>query len=260
MPGEKQKITGIPAVTGIDRDSYEPAYIQLVKIFKDQVAGGVLRSGDRLPSESKICKQYKVSPMTVRRAINILVDQGVVDTAQGRGTFVRPIRLETASFQLVELQEIINDPHTSVNILEARIISADKKAALKLELTAGDRIIYIRRLISRGPEPLLYQRECLIYDPARPVVESELEVTSLRGLLKGDRSSDFKFGEISIETTVINSEESDVLKAKQGDAAFNLEHIFYDYREKPVNWGWLICRGDRLKLTSTLGIRNGKGG
>ncbi len=259
MAKEDGRVPEAAAGEGIDRNSYEPAYIQLVSILKRQIASGILRAGDRLPSESQIRMQYKISPMTVRRAINILSDQGVVDTVQGRGTFVKPIRLETASFDLKELQEIFNSDETKVSILEARIISADSKAALKLKIDEGERIIFIRRLLSSGEEPMLYHRECLIYDPHRAVVESELEVTSLRGLFKGVGSSEFKYGVLNMEATVINKEEAGLLKADAGSAAFNLEHIFYDYTETPVSWGWFICRGDRLRFSSTIGIR-GKGG
>ena len=66
-----------PIVT-IDRNSYEPAYAQLVRILQGQIAAGMFRPGDRLPSEAQLCERYSVSPMTVRRVINILVDQGVV--------------------------------------------------------------------------------------------------------------------------------------------------------------------------------------
>ena len=75
--------------TSIDRGSYEPAYVQLVNSLRHSMAAGLLRPGDQLPSEAQLCSRYEVSPMTVRRAINILVDQGIVVTEQGRGTFVR---------------------------------------------------------------------------------------------------------------------------------------------------------------------------
>lgn len=259
MAKENSRVAQVIPGESIDRNSYEPAYIQLVSILKQQVASGILRAGDRLPSESQICKQYQVSPMTVRRAINILSDQGIVDTAQGRGTFVKPIKLGSATFHLQELLAIFNDEQTNVTILEARIVTADYRAALKLKVPEGKKIIYIRRLLARGEDPLLYHREYLIYDPSRAIVESELEVTSLRGLFQGEGSSDFKFGELSIEVTVINAEEAKTLKAPEGSAAFNLEHIFYDYSESPISWGWFICRGDRLRFTSTLGVRNGEG-
>ena len=72
----------------IDRESYEPAYAQLVRILIGQIAAGEFRPGDRLPSEAQLCERYAVSPMTVRRVINILADQGLVTAERGRGTFV----------------------------------------------------------------------------------------------------------------------------------------------------------------------------
>ncbi|MFO8191575.1 MAG: GntR family transcriptional regulator [Bacillota bacterium] len=249
----RQAINNLPSFE-INRNSYEPAYMQLVYILKQQVASGLLRVGDRLPSESQICKQYKVSPMTVRRAINILSDQGIVDTAQGRGTFVRPIKLESATFQLSALQDIFTSTQVAVTILEARILSADERVSQKLKLQDEKRVIYIRRSISLAGEPLLYHREYLIYNPRRALIESELEVTSLRGLFQGESGGDLKYGELSIETTSINEEEALLLKSPAGMAAFNLEHIFYDYSDQPVSWGWFICRGDRLRFTTTLGI------
>lgn len=246
----------MPDENSIDRSSFEPAYLQLVYLFKQQIATGLLRTGDRLPSESQICKKYNVSPMTVRRAINILADQGIVDTAQGRGTFVKPIKLESATFQLKALQDFFYDENTTVSILEARILSADQRVAQKLKVREKSRLIYIRRLLERNKLPLIYHRQYLIYDPRRALVESELEVTSMRGLFRGEASGDFKYGDLSIEATTINEQEASVLNAPVGTAAFNLEHVFFDYSDQPVSWGWFICLGEHLRFTTTLGIRS----
>lgn len=239
----------------IDRESYEPAYAQLVNIIKQQIAQGIFRPGDRLPSESKICQQYQVSPMTVRRAFNILIDQGVASAMQGRGTFVNSLNIGSAAFQLKGMQEFFRDKNTTVKILEARIVTAEERAAKKLESRLNDPLIYIRRLLLKDEEPFFYHKEYLIYDPTRPIVESELEVTSLQGLFDGSGSSEFKHGELSIEATVITAEEAKILRAELGFPAFCLEHIFYDFYEKPVSWGWFICRGDKLRFTTTVGIQ-----
>src|SRR5512143_4358908 len=106
----------------IDRDSYEPAYAQLVNILRYSAATGLLRPGDQLPSESQLCERYGVSPMTVRRAMNSLIDQGVVTAEQGRGTFVKPVAMGAATCQLTELQNLFSDPqHSTVQLLETRI-------------------------------------------------------------------------------------------------------------------------------------------
>lgn len=239
----------------IDRESYEPAYAQLVRILIGQIAAGVFRPGDRLPSEAQLCERYGVSPMTVRRVVNILADQGLVTTERGRGTFVRPLELGTATFDLDRFQQLFRDEDQStVKLLETRITSATERVARKLSIEAGDRTVFIRRLIFRSKEPMLLHREHVIYDPSRPIVEAEMEVTALRGLFSGGGGSDLKRGDLTIETTILTEEEAALLHSETGVPAFRLEHIFYDFDDQPVSWGWFICSGDRLRFTATIGF------
>ncbi len=239
----------------IDRNSYEPAYVQLVNILRHNVASGALRPGDQLPSESQLCARYGVSPMTVRRAINLLADQGVVTAEQGRGTFVKPVAMGAATFQLAELQSLFNDQeHTTVHLLEARIVTADERVARKLAISVGQRTIYIRRLLRTDGVPAFYHREYLVYDATRPVVESEMEVTALQRLFSGSGETILKRGDLRIEATILTDEEACLLEAPQPMAAFCLEHLFYDFEECPISWGWFIGRADRLHFTAHVGL------
>jgi GntR family transcriptional regulator len=239
----------------IDRQSFEPAYVQLVNILKEQIAKGIYLPGDRLPSESELCKQYHVSPMTVRRSINTLLNQGIVSTTQGSGTYVKAPDLSGVIFSLEEFHNIFKDKErTRVKILEVIIIKADATTANRLAIDLGDRTILIRRVLIRDGDPIIYHKEQLIYDPFRPIVEAELEVTSLHGLFVGTGETKFKRGNIVIEAAVLTKEEADVLNTMQMQPAFCLEHIFYDFDDKPVSWGRFICRGDRLRFTTTVGV------
>jgi DNA-binding GntR family transcriptional regulator len=245
--------------TIIDRQSFEPAYVQLINILKDQIAKGVYFPGDRLPSESELVKRYQVSPMTVRRSINILLDQGIVSTIQGSGTYVKTPDLGEMTFSMEEFHTIFKDKErTKVKILEVFIIKADETAASKLAISVGERTILIRRVLVRDGDPILYHKEQLIYDPVRPIVEAELEVTSLHGLFVGTGETKFKRGDIVIEAAVLTKEEADVLNTMQMQPAFRLEHIFYDFEDKPVSWGRFLCRGDRLSFKTTVGVSNRK--
>jgi DNA-binding GntR family transcriptional regulator len=247
-------LTDEPLVT-IDRNSYEPAYAQLVRILVGQIAAGVFRPGDRLPSEAQLCARYGVSPMTVRRVVNILVDQGVVIAEQGRGTFVKPLELGTATFDLNRLQQLFrNEGESTVKLLEAHITSATERTARKLAIETGDRTVFIRRLIFQGDEPLLLHREHVIYDPTRPLIEAEMEVTALHGLFSGGGGPDLKRGDLTIDATVLTEEEAVLLRSEVRAPAFRLEHIFYDFDDRPVSWGWFICSGERLRFTATIGI------
>ena len=102
----------------------------------------------------------------------------------------------------------------------------------------------------------MYHREYLVYDPSRPIVESELEVTSLRGLFEGTGNSYIKRSVLSIEATVLKRDEAQLLQAPVATAAFNLEHLFYDFEDRPVSWGWFICPAADLRFTTIVGAQN----
>lgn len=242
------------ALDGIDRDSFEPAYNQLANILRRKIAAGEYRSGERLPSESELCSQYAVSSITARRAIKILVDQDIAETRQGQGTFLKPLMLGSATFDLHGLQEIFTDRRTQVRIMGASAVSANERIAQKLQVEPGKRVIYIRRLLLREGRPIIYHREYMILDPTNPTVEAELEVTSLGGLFSGSGQTMLKRGDLSIEATVLNDDEASVLPGERGTPAFRIEHIFYDFHDRAVSWGWFICQGDQLRFKTSVGI------
>ena len=238
----------------IDRKSDEPAYSQLANLLQKQIALGTYRSGDRLPSESQLRKTYKVSPMTVRRAINMLVEKDVVRTSQGLGTFVSSLKMHKVTFGLDAFYSVLNaNGTTQVRILEATIIKADEKIAGLLNTAVDSNTIHIRRLLIKDEEPLIYHCEYMIYDPRRPIVEGELQVASLLDLFSGSNDSDLKWGELKISAAVLTDEDAEALNSHSGRPAFHLEHTFFDYDENRISWGIFICRGDRFQLNTAIG-------
>jgi GntR family transcriptional regulator len=110
-------------------------------------------------------------------------------------------------------------------------------------------------VVSRHQEPALLHREHLVHDPTRPLVAAETEITALRGLFSGGGASALKRAELKIDATVLTVEEASLLDSEAGTAAFRLEHIFYDFEDRPVSWGWFICPGARLGFTATVGLK-----
>jgi DNA-binding GntR family transcriptional regulator len=245
----------------IDRDSSEPAYVQLANIVRRQIAEGAFRPGDQLPSEAQLCRAYGISPMTVRRSINLLADQGVVSTAQGRGTFVKTLELNTANFDLHELKDLLGrGTEVETRLLDVRVVSVDERTARKLQINVGDPAIYIRRLFNSNGQPVFYQRAYLIYDPTRPIVEAEMDVTSLQGLFAPSDHSLLKWGQINVEAVLMNAEEAEILQSPLPSAGLFLEHLFYDFDERPISWGIFVFRSDCLTFSAQVGIQERGGG
>jgi len=248
--------SGTPAgLEPIDRSSYEPAYIQLVNVLSHAIARGDYRAGDQLPTEAELCAAFDVSPMTVRRAVGVLLDRGFVSTTRGRGTFVKPLQISAASFELGEFHDLLADPAVTVRLLEARVVPAAARAAANLSVPEGTRVISIRRLLERGDEPLFYHRESLVYDPERPTVEAELGVTALRDLFEGGGGAGPKRGELTVHASVLTEEEARHVGRPTGSAALVLEHLFFDYDDRPMSWGRFVCRGDLLQFRAVIGVQ-----
>jgi GntR family transcriptional regulator len=163
--------------------------------------------------------------------------------------------LGDVTFSMEEFHSIFREKErTRVKILEVLIIKANETTANRLAIHVGERTILIRRVLFRDGDPILYHKEQLIYDPGLPIVETELEVTSLHGLFVGTGETKFKSGKLTIEAAALSKDEADVLNSIPMQPAFRIEHLFFNFEDRPVSWGRFICRGDRLRFATTVGI------
>jgi DNA-binding GntR family transcriptional regulator len=246
--------------TPIDRGSFEPPYAQLARAIRERIGQGQYRPGDRLPSEAELCAAFEVSPMTVRRAVAELVREDIVVTEHGRGTFVKQPQLAAATFDLSDLMGYLASPNVEAHILEARIVSAGPRVAEKLAVTEDERVISIKRLLLRSDEPVFYHSEYLVFDPARPLVEAELATTALQDLFSGAPGSDLKYGKLTLHASAFTEAEAAQLGEDPGTLAWVLEHLFFDFDDRPESWGRFVGRADRLSFTTTVGIVGGREG
>lgn len=73
----------------IDHNAPVSAYMQLMQHFSDAIARGEYKPGDKLPSESTMCREFGVSRTTVRQALQLLTQQDLIFSVHGRGSFVK---------------------------------------------------------------------------------------------------------------------------------------------------------------------------
>ena len=241
------------ARAGVAARAHEPAYLYIANTIAEQIGAGVYRPGDQLPTEPQLRARFGVSPVTIRRAVNLLLDRGLVTTTRGRGTFVRALDMGEAVFRLHEITEMWTGESVDVLLLEARIRPGDGPAAVMLHRGPGDPLVYMRRLIQRRGVPLIYQVEYVVYDECRPLVESQLQVTSLEGVLLGGRGEGVPSGRLTIQAVSLDAEAAKYLRVPEGSPAFCLEHLFWDFEGRPVSWGRFLCRADQFRLSTDIG-------
>jgi GntR family transcriptional regulator len=135
-----------------------PRYVQLADLFRQRVDKGVWSPGGKLPSIEVLMSQFDVARVTVRQAIALLADEGLLSPQRGRGTFVtekagarRRLRVETTLGDLVEMYRGDRPEHST---LEEKVASPEIKAT---EGIAAPRYFNMRRVHSRDGE-----RYCVI--------------------------------------------------------------------------------------------------
>ncbi|GFN22368.1 GntR family transcriptional regulator [Thermanaeromonas sp. C210] len=236
----------------IDKSSFVPPYYQLAQILERQIKSGQYRPGDALPSEAELSEKYGLSRMTVRRSLNELARAGLIRTERGKGTFVSRPELDRAVFVMDVFPKDMasRGMASSVRLLEARLVPAPDKAARKLQLPVGTKVLYIRRSLLADGEPMAYDRKYLRYDRGRPILENELQYQALPEMVEKHAEALPVNSRMVLQVTLLNEEEARALRTSPGSPAFLLEQILVAGDGRPVGWGWCIYRGDRYELIS----------
>jgi DNA-binding GntR family transcriptional regulator len=145
----------------IDRQSPVPLYHQLAEQFSNAIAVGQLQPGDPFENEIAVAERLQVSRPTVRRAIQELVDQGLLLRRRGLGTTVANSKVHR-KFELTSLYDDLlregREPRTTVIQHET---STNERAAAALDLPADTALLHVVRVRYAGETPLALMRNWL---------------------------------------------------------------------------------------------------
>ncbi len=91
----------------IDHNAPVSAYIQLMNHFSEAIAQGKYKPGDKLPSESAMCRDFGVSRTTVRQALQIMAQQDLIFSVHGRGTFVKTPAISNELTKITSFSQVL---------------------------------------------------------------------------------------------------------------------------------------------------------
>lgn len=122
-------------------------YLEIAKDIKESIQQGKYLPGDPILSENQLAKEYDVSRVTIRKAIDNLVEMNLVEKRHGSGTFVRE---KTYKHELYSLKSFTEDMESygeevRSEILKYEIIEAPKKVAHQLNREEKSKVYFIRR-------------------------------------------------------------------------------------------------------------------
>lgn len=130
----------------------ETRYQQIADRIREQVEAGELTPGRLLPSEADLSRQHAASRVTVRRALEVLREEGLVDSRQGFGWFVAtdPVRQSLGRLGTIESQLAAEGVRSARRILDFRFLVAPPRVR---DLLGSETVLRVRRLNLADDEP-----------------------------------------------------------------------------------------------------------
>lgn len=229
-----------------------PLYLQLKRVIEDAVAGGRIKPGDALPSERDIAQQTCVSRVTVRKAVQQLVRDGLLVQRHGSGTFVavRTGRVEQSLSQLTSFTEDMARRGLSVRSvwLDKGVYAPSPEETVVLGLSAGDHVTRISRLRMADETPLAIEHACL---SASVLPDPDTVTDSLYAVL--DRTGKRPARAIQrIRAVNLDAEDAATLGVAPGAAGLSIERISYLANGRVIEFTRSVYRGDAYDFVAEL--------
>jgi len=235
----------------LDRSSPVPLYFQVAQQIERAITEGDLAPGDRLDNEISLAEQFGLSRPTMRRAIQELVDKGLLVRKRGVGTQVvhgqvtRPVEL-TSLFD--DLTHHHQTPTTKVLINE--IIEAPDEVGARLSIAQGSPVLHLRRLRFAHGEALAIMENYLPEDLI-PLGEADLNTRGLYQLMRS-RGVNIRVAKQRIGARTGTPEECTLLGERKGSPVLTMERAAHDDSGRPVEWGRHAYRASQYSFEVTL--------
>lgn len=231
-----------------------PRYVQLRKRIERAMDPdvGILPPGASLPSEREIASLTGLSRVTVRNAIQALVEAGTVVQKQGSGTFVteKAQRVEQSLSHLTSFSEDMTRrgmKSTSV-WLERSICLPSPEETIALALSANDSVSRISRLRMADDRPMAIERAALPVD----ILPNPIAVTtSLYDVLEQDGNRPVRAIQ-KISAINLGQDDADLLGVAEGAAGLRIERVSYLPSGRVAEFTKSIYRGDAYDFVAEL--------
>jgi GntR family transcriptional regulator len=239
-----------------------PKYHQIYLVLREQLQEG--RFADGLPGELALAGQFGVARVTVRKALEQLSSEGLIDRAPGRGTRPRQKPVAAAPrggsgtgagsrMQLTGLLEniVTMGLRTQVQVVSCELITSSPEVAQALDIVPGARVQKAVRVRSTGEGPLSVITTHVPEPLARGFGRKEL---ARQPILLLREASGVRIGRAvqSLSARLADAVVAKQLDVQVGSALLAVTRLIYDEQDRPVQWLHGLYRPDRYQYQMQL--------
>ncbi|MGW2628664.1 GntR family transcriptional regulator [Streptomyces chattanoogensis] len=235
---------------------------RVAHVLRRQVLRGAFPGGV-LPDERALIAEFGASRNTVREALGLLRDEGLVVRRRGVGTVVVGRAYEHPLGELSGLAEVLRRHGTVVNeVREAGVVRPPGSVARRLGLAEGSKAVYLERLRRVDGAPLSLDCTYLVPEVGEPLLargRDALERQDVFDLIETGVGVRLGRAEVSVQAVVADPATCAVLAMPGGGAVLAVERLTRLADGRPADLEFIHLRGDRLTLHATLDRVRGAG-
>lgn len=232
------------------RQDTRPLYLLVIDKIKQDIEAGVLKPGNRLPSEFDLAKELGISRATLREALRILEDENVIIRKHGVGTFVNAKPVFTSGIEeLYSISQMIEKTGQKagtifVNVSKTSPTNDDLKS---FQLNDSDHILRIERIRTADEEPVVY---CIDKIPEN-LLSKDFNFQkdgSIFVALEKQANIEISYAVTDIEPIGYHEKISPILQSPPESSLLVLKQIHYDIADRPVLISVNYFRADKFRF------------
>jgi GntR family transcriptional regulator len=225
-----------------------PLYVQIRDSLRRQILEGSYVVHQRLPSENQLMQAYSVSRITIRQALRDLHSEGLVFSAQGKGTYVSKPKAVQNVQRLEGFGEAMaaQGYEATARLLSIQERKPPKPVAAALHLAPGEDVTEIKRVRYLNRAAVCVENSYFPLDIGRRLFTQDLSgdifpmFENLFGIALGR-------ADIGIDATLADEETQHFLDLQAGEAILRVERLTHDRSGRPIDFEYLCYRGDAFK-------------
>ncbi|KGX92344.1 GntR family transcriptional regulator [Pontibacillus halophilus JSM 076056 = DSM 19796] len=237
----------------IDPNKEVALYIQLKDVFIQRIQNGEWGADKLIPTEQALMKEFDVSRTTIRQAISLLVQEGLLEKKQGRGTIVKPRKLIGNLGQLKGFaEEVLEKGQTP----RSQFIRAEFKTDLHhersmLNVEENEPILLVERIRFADDVPVALERTCWPQSIGNILMEFDLNEARYYEILE---KYNVYLNRASEKISAINAtiQEADLLGIRAGEALLEMTRLSLGVNGEPIEYTKTKYRNDQYHYSIEL--------
>ena len=239
----------------LNSDSAKLLYEQLSADIRQDILAKKYLPGQRIPSEEEFCNLFGISRITVRRAIQDLVEQGQLEKKRGKGTFVVqqqcPVTLDCKALGFANVMR--KTGHTPHHIILTKSLQAAGPAAARLEIPENEPVFYIRRVIYEDGSPMSVD-EVYVRAARFPGLMDEIGVdVSLYQVLREKYGVSCSTSRLELRIAIADAAVGELLNYPAGEPLYEHDKVVRDGSGEIVHYSHTLIRADRIYYIIDVG-------